>query len=159
MYLLLDPARDPRIHDAITTFGTRYHCIFGDVPPALARVAPHLVAVGDDTPIVGMFAGEGRDRSWGVMLRSEATIDDLATHLYGLVRARMPDGHEVLFRFYDPRVLRAYLPTCTPDELAEVFGPIEAFLVEQGDGQWLTYSREREQLATHEPDWSRWLED
>jgi hypothetical protein len=159
VYLLLDPARDPRIHDAITTFGTRYHCIFGDVPPVLARVAPHLVAVGDDTPIVGMFAGEGRNRSWGVMLRSEASIDELATHLYGLVRARLPDGHDVLFRFYDPRVLRAYLPTCTLQELAQVFGPIESFLVEQGDGQWLTYSREHERLATHEPDWSRWIED
>lgn len=158
VYLLLDAARDPRIHDAITTLGTRRHCIFGDVPPALARVAPHIVASDTDTPIASMFATEGRNRSWGMMLRSEAGIDDLAEHLYGLVRARLPEGREVLFRFWDPRVMRAYLPTCTAGELAHVFGPIETFLVEQGDGQWLTYALVDERLVTHEPDWSRWID-
>ncbi len=158
VYLLLDAARDPRIHDAINTLGTRRHCIFGDVPPALARVAPHLVAADTDTPIVSTFASEGRNRSWGMMLRSEASIDDLAEHLYGLVRARLPSGQEVLFRFWDPRIMRAYLPTCTPDELTRVFGPIEAFLIEQGNGEWLTYARTEDRLSTYEPDWSRWLD-
>ena len=158
VYLLLDAARDPRIHDVLTRFGTRSHCIFGDVPPALARVAPHVVAFADDTPIAEMFAREGRNRSWGMMLRSDASIDDLATHFYELLRARLPSGRDVLFRFYDPRVMREFLPTCTPDQLAAVFGPVEAFLIEQHDGQWLTYGRVEERLATFEPDWARWID-
>ena len=35
-----------------------------------------------------------------------------------------------MFRYYDPRVLRVYLPTCTPDELEMLFGPIERFWME-----------------------------
>ena len=31
---------------------------------------------------------------------------------------------------HDPRVLRVFLPTCTPDELSDFFGPIGSFLVE-----------------------------
>jgi hypothetical protein len=30
----------------------------------------------------------------------------------------------LLFRYYDPRVLRVYLPSCRPSELETVFGPV-----------------------------------
>jgi hypothetical protein len=31
-------------------------------------------------------------------------------------------------------VLRAYLPTCTPQEMETVFGPVERYIVEPEDG-------------------------
>jgi len=34
----------------------------------------------------------------------------------------------MLWRFYDPRVLRAALPTCDGRRAAAVFGPVRAFL-------------------------------
>jgi hypothetical protein len=39
----------------------------------------------------------------------------------------------MVFRYYDPRVLRVYLPTCNAEELATVFGPIETFWTEGSD--------------------------
>ena len=44
----------------------------------------------------------------------------------------MPDeaGRRLIFRYYDPRVLRVYLPTCWPAELETVFGPVDCFLTE-----------------------------
>jgi hypothetical protein len=42
-----------------------------------------------------------------------------------------------MFRYYDPRVLRVYLPTCQPNELRTVFGPIRSYLVEGEDGKSL----------------------
>ena len=39
-------------------------------------------------------------------------------------------GKDMYFRLYDPRVLRVFLPTCTPDELTDFFGPIGTFLIE-----------------------------
>jgi len=39
-------------------------------------------------------------------------------------------GNRLVFRYYDPRVLRVYLPTCSPSELRTVFGPIECFWAE-----------------------------
>ena len=36
----------------------------------------------------------------------------------------------MLFRYYDPRVLRVYLPTCNFDELQTVFGPVMHFIQE-----------------------------
>jgi hypothetical protein len=42
----------------------------------------------------------------------------------------MEDGRELYFRFYDPRVLRVFLPTCTLQQTAEFFGPVSSYLVE-----------------------------
>ena len=39
-------------------------------------------------------------------------------------------GEEVYFRFYDPRVLRVFLPTCSVRQKAELFGEIRSFLLE-----------------------------
>lgn len=36
----------------------------------------------------------------------------------------------MLFRYYDPRVLRVFLPTCNKEELTNFFGPIQAFVLE-----------------------------
>ena len=40
------------------------------------------------------------------------------------------DGAVFYFRFYDPRVMRLYLPTCLEKELRTVFGPVRAFFIE-----------------------------
>jgi hypothetical protein len=41
------------------------------------------------------------------------------------------DGERVFFRFYDPRVLRVYLPTCEDEaNLRSVFGPVGRFYME-----------------------------
>ena len=143
----------------MTTLGTRHHCVYGaEIPHALALVAPYLVAVRGDTPVAGMFAREGRGGAWGMMLRSDASMAALAEHFYGLTRAELPGRKPVLFRYYDPRVMRAFLPTCTAEELRTVFGPVESFLIEQRGGDWLTYALENGELVTRPPAWEQWID-
>ena len=36
----------------------------------------------------------------------------------------------MLFRYYDPRVLSLYLPTCNAEEVTSLFGPVSRFLME-----------------------------
>jgi hypothetical protein len=52
--------------------------------------------------------------------------------------AQLPDGKIVYFRFYDPRVLRAYLTTCTDDEIRTFFGPVHRLVMEEEDGRPLS---------------------
>ena len=52
-------------------------------------------------------------------------------HLRHFLEVKLPDDTQVYFRFYDPRVLRVFLPTCTPDDTNQFFGPmIQNYLVE-----------------------------
>ena len=39
-----------------------------------------------------------------------------------------PDGKELYFRFYDPRIIRTFLESSTESEVAEFFGPIIRFV-------------------------------
>lgn len=161
VYALVDGAQDERVFALLTAEGNDSRCLYGtELPRALATVAPYLVGLSSHHPFSGWFARYGRGHNWGVMLRSAAPMDELAEHFASMIRARLPEGREVLFRFYDPRVLRAYLPTCTKDELTAVFGPVDSFLIEQGDGSWKVYRRGQDdgKLETREPRWDRWID-
>jgi hypothetical protein len=76
----------------------------------------------------------GWGESWGIFVRMNDP-SNLRYHLRTFLRVRDEPGRTLLFRYYDPRVLRVYLPTCRPDELKAVFGPIDSYLTEGEDGQ------------------------
>ena len=42
-------------------------------------------------------------------------------------------GKPMYFRYYDPRVLRVFLPTCTPAEQQTMFGPVQSYFAEDED--------------------------
>jgi len=54
-------------------------------------------------------------------------------HLRRFLIVRAPDGKRLYFRYYDPRVLSVYLPTCNAAELQYIFGPVRQFVCEGPD--------------------------
>ena len=42
-------------------------------------------------------------------------------------------GRKLYFRFYDPCVLRVFLPTGSSQQLLQMFGPIQQFIVDDHD--------------------------
>jgi hypothetical protein len=64
----------------------------------------------------------------------------LYKHLRKFLIVQSEEGKEMYFRYYDPRVLRVFLPTCEPAQLKEFFGPIEAFLAENEQGLLVEYA-------------------
>ena len=45
------------------------------------------------------------------------------------------DDSRLYFRFYDPRVLRVFLPTCPPESKQAFFGDVERFLFSGPGGE------------------------
>lgn len=136
LYAVLDAARDeqvlPFLYGAGAQFQSLYEGLRGE---ELALVAPYLVALPHDAAALAELVEERWGESWGVFLHAEASFRDVRRHLRRLLRAELDDGERVLFRFYDPRVLRAYLPTCTGDEAAQMFGPIARYVAEGRRGE------------------------
>ena len=54
----------------------------------------------------------------------DATLEELRRHFRKFLKVEDPKGKSLIFRYYDPRVLRVYLPTCNAMELQTVFGPV-----------------------------------
>jgi len=131
LYAIADAARDRELAFAARDrFGFRTRSIFqGRLAEKLDDVAPYLITLERDSRYLNVW--ERRlGRNAGILLVSEADADSLWMHLRGIFVVTDEDGARYSFRYYDPRVLRVYLPTCTADEARGFFGPIRRLFVE-----------------------------
>lgn len=147
VWAILDGAREPAVHLALLASRLEFRCLYsGHLPRELEIVAPQLVELLPGNRLTSTLLDQAWGRSWGVLLK----IDDPANlrhHLRKFLRVQDEQGRRLLFRYYDPRVLRNYLPTCTPQELREVFGPIDSFMIESEDGEGVdTFRLQRGEL-------------
>ena len=143
---ILDCARDPRIYPALRQSRLQYRCLYsGTLPRALEAVAPHIVELFPQSKLLGQWLEEGWGEAWGVFVKI-ADWSNLRYHLRKFLKVQDEDERKLLFRYYDPRVLRVYLPTCTTQERNQMFGPIESFLMEDLDGREIVEFRRNVEL-------------
>lgn len=135
VFAILDGARDGRISYEVDSTFCEHDCLYaGNLPLALQRAAPYLVQLDRDDRLARWVIENGWGKSWGVFARCDVGLKNLRKHLRGLLRVKDERGNRLVFRYYDPRVLRSYLPTCTAAELSAVFGPVQSFVMEADDG-------------------------
>jgi hypothetical protein len=138
VYAILDGARDRRIYRMLVASPLGSRCLYeGPLPSILAETAPHLVRLKPRNPFTEKVLDEGFGQSWGIFLCSRAPEVELRRHLRTFLLVADDEGRSLYFRYYDPRVLRVYLPTCNELELETVFGPVERIWCESGDGRAL----------------------
>jgi hypothetical protein len=131
IWMIVDGARDRRIFWMLREFHLEYYCLYaGPLPPALEAAAPYLVLLDYNDPETRDFLRNAWGNNWGVFLRCDTHANTLKSHLRGFLVVRDPGGRRLVFRYYDPRVLRIYLATCNEQELERIFGPIACFWTE-----------------------------
>lgn len=134
-YVVVDGARDRRVHHAVIDSRVESACLYdGELSPRMAQVAPRIVRLEQGSRFANAFYELGWNRAWGVVLRSKASLMNVRKHLRTLAYARTEDGKKLIFRYYDARVLRVFLPTCDAHQLSQMFGPIDAFVLDASDG-------------------------
>lgn len=105
----------------------------GPTASELADVAPHLAGCAQGSKLNHWLFETAWGQSAGILLESEVSLDELRTHLRRFLMVLDEGGKRLYFRFYDPRVLRIFLPTCDAEQLKAFFGPITAFVAEDED--------------------------
>ncbi|MBI4704070.1 MAG: DUF4123 domain-containing protein [Deltaproteobacteria bacterium] len=137
LYAVLDAAQSHRVLELLRQSPEQVQSLYeGPQAEALADVAPYLVALPRDCWLLDALAHEGWGEAWGIYLVCPTRFAPLRRHLQRFLMVEDEDtGEEMLFRFYDPRVLRVFLPTCSEWQKRELFGEIERFLVEGEDGE------------------------
>ena len=148
IWMLVDAARDPRIFSLLLECHLDYSNLYsGPAATALEMVAPYIVQLDYQYRDTYRFLSHAWGQSWGVWLRCDARLDLLRRHLREFSVVFDPRGRRLVFRYYDPRVLRVYLPTCNPSELRTVYGPIECFWMEDDEpGTLLEFRFDRDRL-------------
>ena len=131
LYAIVDAARDIKILALLMQSKEEHQSLYEGVEGAkLSQVAPYLVKLDKDSLLLGSLLLEGWGNSWGVYLTCASEFPEVRRHLRHFLEAQLPEGKQVYFRFYDPRVLRVFLPTCTAYETNQFFGPIKHYLME-----------------------------
>ena len=131
VWMILDGARSIEIFRMLLACHLEYSCLYsGPLTSELELAAPYLVQLDHGYRDTHSFIERAWGKGWGVFLRSETSLKKLRRHLRQFLIVRDSKGRRMLFRYYDPRVLRVYLPTCVASELRTVFGPIECFWTE-----------------------------
>lgn len=146
LFAVLDAARSDRILALLRQSVEEYHSLYeGPHGEELEEVAPYLVSLPKMSPLLDVLINEGWGNHWGIYLICSRSFIETRRHLRKFLMVDAEGWENKLyFRFYDPRVLRSFLPTCIPEQEAEFFGPIASFLyesVEDGVYQLATYSK------------------
>lgn len=133
LFAVLDAARDPLVLGLLMQSAERYQSLYeGPKAQRYATIAPYLTALPKDSPFLVELIQKGWGKSWGIFLTCDRPFEEVRKHLRRFLTVEMegPPARGVLFRYYDPRVMRLYLPTCLGDELPGFFGPIGRMLME-----------------------------
>lgn len=137
LYAVLDLAADPGLKAHVQRLEPDgAACLFeGKLDPRVKAVSPHVVELGATDPLSRLWRGQGWGRSWGLLISSTASLPVVRRRLRHFTLARLPDGvGPVLFRFWDPRVFRTWMPLVEPADLGGWFTDIDRYIVETEDG-------------------------
>jgi hypothetical protein len=151
VFALLDGAQDKRIEPMARLSGRDYASLYsGWLKPALRAASPYLVHLSRDGKLTRDLLQLGWGRSWGMLLTvpPDSGTVKLRSHLRRFLRVLAPWNKRLVFRYYDPRVLRYYLPSCKPEELKAFFGPMQRLIVESAEGDVLEYTLKDGQLLS-----------
>ena len=133
-YVILDGASVPELLTSLDRYQPEYECLYrGELEPDMAEVAPYLIRLEPDSDFTDWVLDEGWGKHWGIFAVTDADLRAMRRHFRAFLIVHDADGNPLYFRYYDPRVLRLYLPTCSTEEMATVFGPVLFYLLEDED--------------------------
>jgi hypothetical protein len=138
LFALIDACDTPTVPEHAVALGpTRAVSLYkGRAEEELWAIAPYLFAVDGDS--YEWITSALWSAPWGVLLLTDASLDDLRHHFRQFLTATTASGEEWYFRFYDPRVMRTYLESCTDDELTKFLGPVRAIGITNADTYGVT---------------------
>jgi len=131
----VDAASCPELEAQFNQHTPPFECLFaGKLKADVAGVAPYVVALQPDNAFTRWLIGEGWGCHWGIFAGAPADLKSMHRRLRQYLKVRGPDDTPLYFRYYDPRVFRTYLPTCTAQEADVIYGETTWFAMESSDG-------------------------
>jgi hypothetical protein len=152
VYAVLDGASIPGLLDKLYQHQPPNVSVMrGELEPDMAEVAPYLVNLKPGGPFTNWVLEECYGKHWGIFAQTINSFIEMRKHFRSLLTVWNEDGNPMIFRYYDPRVLTKFLPTCTEEELATFFGNTTQLFAENVDeGVFVSYKIEAGKLKEKE---------
>lgn len=138
VFLLVDCAQDGKILQMLGEQAAAAQTLFnGPNLGTMIPFSPHLVVVEKEGKLIEDLLVEGWGKAWMCFVLAHEPFSIVRDHLREMLIAENPEGKEVFFRYYDPRILRRFLPVCSPAEARQFFGPVVQFWTEDETPEFL----------------------
>jgi hypothetical protein len=137
LFGILDGAMVPDLPQRLFASDLPYYCLrSGELEPDEVSIAPHLVFLPENNELTNWVLEQGLGDNWGIFIHSRSSMTEMRKHFRALLTVYTESGNAMTFRYYDPRVIRVFLPTCNGGELKTFFGRTDELLVgsESGEG-------------------------
>lgn len=127
-YAVIDGAACEDLLRKLFEHSPEYCCLYaGELEPDVEEVAPYLVKLNQVHPFTTWLLETIGTKPWGIFCRADADLRTMRKHFRQFLMVKGPDGENLYFRYYDPRVLGKFLQTCHSEELQEIFGPADLY--------------------------------
>lgn len=132
IFVILDGSRIPDLRAWLQSQRLPYQCLFnGKKAISLADEAPYMLGLGGDRRALEQVVERFHDRRAVSYLESRAGFAAVRRQLRRMLLVKTTYGEVLYFRYYDPQVLRSFLPTCRVGQLRYLFGDVvDTWLVE-----------------------------
>jgi hypothetical protein len=137
VYAILDGAAIPDLLERFYEMRPPHVCLYrGELDLDLQEVAPYLVNLQPGARFTNWLLSECEGKNWGIFLHSPFMLPELRKHFRRFLTVHDERGNPMIFRYYDPRVLPKFLPTCRAEELGLFFEKVKTYFAETrgGDG-------------------------
>ncbi len=140
-FLLLDTATAGERQDEALALGAQHQSFYKGDKEENRRASPYLFELQAGTHFSNWYFQNGWGQAWGVPVFASGNFEEVYHHFRKFLMIKTEAGERLYFRFYDPRVLRTFLPTCDASQIIEFFGPVKIFICEDEDpGSLLVFS-------------------
>jgi len=129
LHAILDACNEPAVPVKVTELGPEKAVSLyrGRAEHEQWNVAPYLVKV--DERLLDWIVTNLWKKPWGIFALAEGDLKTLRRHFRRFLMVEDPEGEAMYFRYYDPRILAAFLPPSTAAELKTLFGPVKGYAV------------------------------
>lgn len=128
---LVDGASNGEMFYRLSQSGQKFQSLYeGEQGMQLGAYGPCLVALDAENAFTQYLMQQGWGQAWCTYLSCSQPLELVRHHLRRFLTVRWASGQIMYFRFYDPRILRQFLPTCSPEQARNFFGPVAGYIVE-----------------------------
>ncbi len=134
-YAIIDGAACEGLLDRLDEFQPEFCCLYaGEIEADIEEVAPYLIRLEHDHPFTLWLLESMGNKPWGIFCKAPSTLRELRKHFRKFLIVKGPEGQNLYFRYYDPRVLPTFLPTCEADQKTDFFGSVDAYITVNDQG-------------------------
>jgi hypothetical protein len=136
VYAVIDGAACPELRFKIYDWEPVSSCLWsGELEPDLEEVAPYMVLLERDSQFTEWLITESWGQNWNIFVQSPLEPKAFRKQIRKLLLVRSPNGKNLAFRFYDPRVLSIIAPLLDFNQIEEIFKDISYLTLQTTDNK------------------------